>query len=330
MKIRIVGHGGESEFAFGTSGPWCEFRDQLLSQGHEICTEEFGSDSDALIAHKHSTEALRDAENFGIPVSRRALVLWEPAIVEKERYQKNVLENYGSIFAPSVEWAEKVGGTSFKWPQDSVQKIEDFKEWNKRLNKAVIIQGNKFSARKGEMYSFRRKVLSELESRIDLFGTDWNRGFGFDWLHWSMSAVNSTLKELKLNSLWGLGKRYNNYFGSVLSKSDTLKRYRIAIVIENSCDFVSEKLFDSISSGCIVIYVGPNLINFGIDIPTLIQVMPSLAEVKKSLDEIQRMTQEEQYALAASQNESLRRISGEWENTIVLRELAMDILSSFS
>lgn len=329
MKIRVVGHGGENLFAFGTSGPWCEFRDQLLSQGHEICTEEFGSDCDALIAHKHSNEALREAENFGIPVSRRALVLWEPAIVEKERYQKNVLKNYGSIFAPSVKWAEKVDGISFKWPQDSVQKIEDFKHWNKRIDKAVIIQGNKFSARQGEMYSFRRKVLRKLESRIDLFGTDWNRGFGFDWLHWSMSAFNSTINELTLNSLWGLGKRYNNYFGSISNKSDTLKKYRIAIVIENSCDFVSEKLFDSISSGCIVIYVGPSLINFGIDIPTLVQATPSLADVKKSLDEIQGMTQEEQFALAASQNESLRRISGEWENTIVLRDLAMDILNSF-
>jgi hypothetical protein len=330
MKIRVVGHGGESQFEFGPSGPWCEFRDEILSQGHEIATEPYGANCEGLIAHKHSAAALKEAQENGVPKSRRTLVLWEPYIVEKERYQKSILENYGFVYAPSIEWAQKVGARSFNWPQDSVQKIEDFTQWNYRINKAIIIQGNKFSARKGEMYSLRRKVLRKLETKIDLFGTDWNRGIGFDWLHWSMSAINSTIKELKLNSLSGIGKKYKNYFGGVASKTDTLKKYRVAIVIENSCDFVSEKLFDSISSGCIVIYVGPDLTKFGIDIPTLIQVRPSLADVKKSLDEIQGMTQEEQFALAASQNESLRRISGEWENTIVLRDLAKDILNSFS
>jgi hypothetical protein len=330
MKIRVVGHGGESHFDFDNSGPWSQFRDELVSRGHEISTEPFGANCDALIANKHSIAALKEAQECGIPANRRALILWEPSIVEKERYQPEILENYGIVFAPSVKWAQKVGAKSFKWPQDKVQEIEQFEEWSTRQNKAVIIQGNKFSARKGELYSLRRKIIKRLENDIDLFGTDWNRGFGYDWLRWCISAFNSNIKEVSVGSLRGIGRKRGNYFGSVTNKYQTLNKYKIAIVIENSADFVSEKLFDSLSAGCLVIYVGVNLHEFGIEIPDLIQTSPKAVDIQKKFIEVKKMPQYKQYELAKSQNEKLRETSGEWENTLVLRKLASDILGLFS
>jgi len=329
MKIRVVGHGGESSFSFGTSGPWCEFRDELISQGHEICAEEYGAKCDALIAHKHSKEALREAEKFGIPISRRALVLWEPEVVEKERYQADVLENYGVIFAPSTVWSQKVNGTNFKWPQDKVQPIESFDKWIIREKKIAIIQGNKFSARKGELYSLRRKVIKDLESEIQLFGTNWNRGFGFDWLHWSMSALNSSIRELSLNSLIGIGGKYQNYCGTVANKREVFAFYRISLVIENSADFVSEKLFDSISSGNLVIYVGPNLSNFGLDLPNLVLAKSNKKDIRRKFEEIIKLSDKDQYSVAKSQNFELRKQAESWENTKVLRDLARNILNEF-
>jgi hypothetical protein len=329
MKIRVVGHGGESQFSFGTSGPWCEFRDEIISQGHEISKEEFGAKCDALIAHKHSEAALREAILNGIPISRRILILWEPEIVEKDRYQLKVLENYGAIFTPSIKWSEKVRGRTFNWPQDKVREIDPFEKWMPRNQVAVIIQGNKFSARKGELYTLRRKVIKSLENKVHLFGTNWNRGFSFDWLHWSMSAFNSSLKEISTNSLWGLGRRYKNYHGAVVDKDKTLRKYKIAIVIENSADFVSEKLFDSISAGCLVIYVGPNLLDFGLKLPSLIQVNGNKKEVCKKFEEVTKMSQKSQYLLAKAQNLELRQVSDNWENTFVLRKLGRDILATF-
>jgi len=329
MKIRVVGHGGESQFSFGTEGPWCEFRDQLLSEGHQISVEDFGAKCDALIAHKHSPAAIREAEENSIPISRRVLVLWEPAIVEKDRYETKTLEKYGKVFTPSIKWSEKVGGTTFNWPQDKVQEIEPLEMWLPRNQRAVIIQGNKFSARKGELYSLRRKVIKSLEDRVHLFGTNWNRGFSFDWLHWSMSAFNSSLKEISISSLWGLGSRYKNYHGAVVDKNETLRKYKISIVIENSADFVSEKLFDSISAGCLVIYVGPNLLDFGLNLPSLIQVKGSKKEICKKFEEVNKMKQIDQYLLAKAQNFELRQISDKWENSIVLRKLGHDILTAF-
>jgi hypothetical protein len=330
MKLRVVGHGGESRFAFGSSGPWCEFRDELLSKGHEVSSEPYGTNCDALIAHKHSSEALKEADDNCVPKNRRVLVLWEPAIVEKERYQREVLENYGTVFAPSVKWAQKVGANDFKWPQDKVQEIEKFNTWRLRKEKTVIIQGNKFSARKGELYTLRRKVIKKFENDIHLYGTNWNRGFAFDWLHWSMSAINSSIAEISFGSLWGIGKNYSNYFGSINSKSNILQQYKTAIVIENSADFVSEKLFDCVSAGCLVIYIGPNLSEFDLNIPNLIQVDANMWEIREKFNEVMMLPETELYKLAESHNRSLREVSHDWENTRVLRKLASDILSAIT
>ena len=327
MKIRVVGHSGESQFSFGESGPWCEFKDELLSQGHEICNSDFGTTVDALISHKHSDAALKEAIESGVPKSRRALVLWEPEIVEKERYSKEVLEEYGIVYAPSPIWAKKVSGKSFNWPQDKVESIEPLDDWVLRKNKFIIIQGNKFSARKGELYSLRRQVIKSLKTDVDLFGTNWNRGFTFDWLHWSMSAVNSTARELSLRSIFGAGRKYKNYLGISTNKRSTFSKYRLAIVIENSPDFVSEKLFDAISAGCLVIYVGPSLADFAIDDRFLVLGNQEKSYVIKNCIRILQLNDIEQYQIASSQNKSLKQEENKWRNDVVLRFLAHSILT---
>ena len=326
MKIRVVGQSGEKTFPFGTSGPWAEFRDEIILKGHQIIDSNFGVEVDALISHRHSTEALLEADRSGVPHARRVLVVWEPEIVEKDRYKAEVLENYGVVYAPSSIWASKVSGKSFRWPQDPVVGITPQEDWIKRKNKFVIVQGNKFSARKGELYSLRRKVIQGLKEEIDLYGTNWNKGIGFDWWHWSRSALNSNLNEISPNSISGLGRHYANYFGETSHKRETLADYRLAIVIENSSDFVSEKLFDAVSAGCLVIYVGPSLEEFDIDKRSLVVCSESRSEIVKACLKIQKLDVTEQYHMAHEQNTSLKTISELWENTKVLKLLAHDIL----
>ena len=330
MKIRVIGHGGESTFPFGTSGPWSEFRDEIVSKGHEICESTFGAEIDALICHRHSIDAIHEAERNGVQTSRRALVVWEPEIVEKERYSKEVLKNYGIVYAPSLIWASKVSGKAFRWPQDKVLGISQEQNWITRKNKIVIIQGNKFSARKGELYSLRRRVIQALREEIDLYGTNWNKGLAFDWWHWSRSALNSNPKEISIRSIFGIGRKYSNYFGQTPLKKETLADYRIAIVIENSADFVSEKLFDAISAGCLVVYVGPSLSRFGIENSNIVVCSESRSEIRKACLELLKLDVSDQYKVALAQNVSLRAISENWENKNVLRLLAKDILEDMA
>ena len=326
MKIRVIGHGGESQFPFGNSGPWSEFRGEIISQGHAICEEEFGAKTDALISHRHSDRAIQEANKNAVPLSHRALVLWEPKIVEKERYSKEVLDQYGIIYAPSPIWAKQVSGKSFNWPQDQVVEIQPLEDWIVRKRKFVIIQGNKFAAHKGELYSLRREVIGMFREKIDLYGTDWNKGVIFDWLQWSRSAIKSNLSEISFRSIKGIGRKNSNYFGLSRNKRETLLNYRFAIVIENSPDFVSEKLFDSISGGCVVIYIGPLLNDFAINDANLILAGQNRSEILQKCQEVMLLKDVDQYEIARKQNLYFTKISRDWENTRVLRLLARDII----
>jgi hypothetical protein len=50
--------------------------------------------------------------------------------------------------------------------------------------------------------------------------------------------------------------RYPRTFGEIEDKHAILKDSKFSVVIENSGDYVSEKLLDSLIEGCIPIYVG--------------------------------------------------------------------------
>jgi hypothetical protein len=185
MKIRVIGHGGEGRFPFGTTGPWKEFEKVLLKRGHEICTPDMSEKAEALVANSYNASIGEYLDKNMIPKKRSILVLWEPYVVETSRYEEAVLNNFGTVFAPSIEWAEKVKGRPFNWPQDEIPDGDVFIGWQGRKNRAVMVQGNKFSARKGELYSLRRRVISKLgPTSLDLFGTNWNKGINFDWWHW--------------------------------------------------------------------------------------------------------------------------------------------------
>ena len=332
MRIRVTGHSGEDCFPFGTGGPWKKFVDVLLEGGHEICEMDLNQPADALIANSHSRKFIEYCEQHNIPKERRILVLWEPYVVETTRYKEDVLENYGHVFAPSIIWAKTINATSFKWPQDAVEPTPKvFELWSARENSCVMLQGNKFSARKGELYSLRRKVLRNVRTHdLSLYGTNWNRGFGFDWWHWSRSALNSRVKDLKLGSGFGIGRKYKNYIGPVEDKQETLRKFKISVVIENSPDFVSEKLFDSVRAGCVTIYVGPSLREFGIPATAAIEMMPNAKQIAAAIRALQAQPEFALEEIAKNQNKSLQVISPEWENNVVLQKLAQEMIVRFS
>lgn len=329
MKIRVTGHGGEGRFPFGDLGPWRSFANVLTTRGHEISSDNYTDTSDAIIANYFNKRVELFMSTNKIPIDKRVLILWEPYVVERTRYKESVTSQFGNIFAPSVDWAERVGATSFKWPQDDLHIEGIFEDWDNRIRKAVMIQGNKFSARKGEAYSLRRKVMSSLSDlELEVFGTNWNAGFTFDWMHWSNSVRNSDLRELSLGSVYGVGKSYSKYRGETQDKTGTLKRFKISIVIENSADFVSEKLFDSNRAGCVTVYVGPNLSKYGLPKESAIICPASNLEVVSVVRTLLKLSDYELLEIAKSQNFALKSVNAEWKNTTVLPKLASEILEA--
>lgn len=327
MKIRVIGHGGEPKFPFGTSGPWKEFERVFLSRGHQICGPDMMESADALISNSYNQSVGTYLENHRISKDRSILVLWEPYVVETIRYKKEVLSRFGHTFAPSIDWAEKVGATAFNWPQDEIPVGDVFSNWRERQNRAVMVQGNKFSARRGELYSLRRKVIINLGIRyLDLFGTNWNKGINFDWWHWSRSVLNSNMNEVDIKSAFGIGKKYKNYLGAAENKNKALSMYKIAIVIENSADFVSEKLFDAVRAGCVTVYVGPSLEKYGIPNSSAIQVAPNVEAISSTVKQLLEISEECLEDIALNQRNNLLKISQGWNNSTVLANLAKEMV----
>jgi hypothetical protein len=332
MRIRVTGHSAEDCFPFGAAGPWRNFANVFLSGGHQICDSDLAQPADVLIANSHSKKFMDYCENNKIVKERRVLILWEPYVVETIRYKPEVLANYGHIYAPSINWAKKINGQPFNWPQDAIEPNPNiFKFWSERINSCVMLQGNKYSGRKGELYSLRRKVLKRLRiNELSLYGTNWNRGFSFDWWHWSRSILNSKLSDIDLRSCYGIGRKYMNYVGPVKEKEQTLRQFKISVVIENSADFVSEKLFDSVRAGCVTVYVGPPLQEYGIPGGAAIQLAPNSLKIAEAIQALLISPDEELENIAKKQYLHLQDISSAWENNIVLENLASELLLRLS
>lgn len=329
MKIRITGHDGEGVFPFGNHGPWAEFKKVIVQQGHKICGSDYSEPADSIIANSFNSEISKFIDFSKIPMKKRILVLWEPYIVDKSRYSRKVLTKFGKVYAPSIDWAKKINAVTFNWPQSKLDSEASLIPWNERINRVVMIQGNKFSARKGEMYTLRRKVLRNLNhEEIDLYGTDWNRGLKFDFTHWAKSCSMSNLLEIDLKSISGVGGNYSNYFGSVEDKDLVLQKYRVSLVIENSVDYVSEKLFHSVNAGCVTIYIGPSLEKYEIPRESAIICQPDTQSIVAKIRELLALPEEVLQQIALNQKSILGKVAPLWENNYVLKNLAKKMLTN--
>jgi hypothetical protein len=324
MNVVVLGHQAESDFLVTVQGPWKKFKDRLIDSNLLLIDPAHEKNFHVLIANCHSEKFIKLAESLSIPKSRRVLIIWEPSVVDRKIHTKKVVGNYGHVYTPSIEWAKKTNAISFKWPQESISGEDIWINWESRKKRIIVIQGNKFSACKGELYSFRRKVIGKVNS-IDLYGTDWNRGFVFDMNRWLRSLRKYRLGEISFKSLYYVGKNYNNYFGSIDSKLEVLKNYKISIVVENTPDYISEKLFDSIRSGCVTVYIGPELTDYGISKEVAFQVNPNFKELSQLVEALLAKSDKDLYEIAVAQRASLMRVARQWEDFEVYDNLAKKI-----
>ena len=82
--------------------------------------------------------------------------------------------------------------------------------------------------------------------------------------------------------------RSPNVLGEIEFKSLILPEIKFLLVIENSMNVLTEKLFDAMLMGAIPIYVGPNLDAFGIPQTTYIPVSPNSNEICRVISELNK------------------------------------------
>ena len=325
MKIAVISQSGPIDFLAPRSGPWSFFFEQLEMSGHKVVRLKDKPEAYISMNHHPSTRRLYDLE---IPKKNRVLILWEPKVTRPVNFDRQAQSKYGKVFSPSHMWPSSREMTEyFNWPQgEPTATLPPDEQWNQRLDVLLAVQSNKYSFVKGELYSLRRKFY--LESKVDfhLYGGGWNEiglllkniskaGFGY-------LAHKSGLEHSHSQYILG-GFRKSK--GKVENKFNLMRRYKYSLVLENSRDYVSEKLFESIACGTLPIYVGPRLSEFGIPDTVALQVEPSVEGIKSGYQQLR-----DDFTLSQSILREIRKFLASEEflqhrNDIVLANLARRI-----
>jgi len=254
---------------------------------------------------------LTEASRLGIP---RVLIKQEPIVV----FPQHASPNPGGLFDEVVTRGDcsnqPIFNTFQKWDKSRI----DFPD---RLDRVVAISANKWSMIPGEYYSLRRRVYAK-DSRVDLFGPGWDETSSKQLLRLIKEfAISLRFRFFPVlhNIRWAL-LRPSSYLGVAKSKVETLSSYRVSLVIENSGNYMSEKLLDCILAGTIPVYVGESISGFQVPEDLVVVSKPDLRSIINSIDEALSWDSEE-FRLRAKEWSSREGIKERWESDHVLESL---------
>lgn len=280
MKFYITSQSNSEPFKVPNEGPWLSFFEKFVDSGHSIISLQ--ENPDVIVFMNNHPRLLKKIkrEKWGV---KKVLVLWEPKIVRSSNFGKYIHE-FDYVFSPSPLWISGKEISYFSWPQGpKVSGNFSLVDWKLREDKVLVFQSNKFSFARGELYSLRREVLQKCDDSLILYGKDWNNR-----RKTVIELVKSLLRQMRWGKLtdFSFPKKVfissHNYGGYVNDKMELLGKTKYSLVIENSANYVSEKLFEAAVMGNVSIYVGPPLELFGIP-KIAIQVQPNVESICKAI-----------------------------------------------
>lgn len=312
---------------FSDESDWTALLLGLRLAGHDV--ERFGDVSerpDALVTINHQPEALELRKKYGIGPNRTVLVALEPPVTAPIMYLPRVFRGYRHRFAASPMWAQLLKSEVFRWPQEIAMRERNVDE---PVYEASLINAEKRSAIAGSLYGLRRSVIQMCDSRqlaLAVFGPGWS-GSPQSRISHGGKAVARALRAGRYPRLQeafgGSTMRPRNWLGAVPDKTTAFAVAPATIVIENSPDYVSEKLVDAISAGVAPLYVGPPLQQFGFPSSVAIECPPQADAI---VDALLGLTSERAEELVAFGRHWLASAQAqEHEITRVLSDLGQSI-----
>lgn len=274
-KVKILFLGQNSNQGHKNSDP-TSIQQIAAGQGHYLC-ESLADLPDVTICvdwNKASKRIVKTAKNLGIT---RVLIKNEPSVVTPGHLSKRI----DSLFSKVIEVGRPAEENIYRWPQTW---NPEFFDQPVRLPRTVSINANKFSCLRGELYSLRSKAYSGIEN-LDLYGQGWDRPASYNFLKFMKDlqiAISASPMRLTISCLGNLARRPRNFLGPSADKLETLAKYKTTLVIENSREFMSEKLIDAILAGTIPVYVGPPVEVFGIPEELVVTAEPDLKSLRRA------------------------------------------------
>ena len=279
MRIGVYPLTGASSLQ---EGPWVHFIAGLMDGGHSVIDARQGVvPLDALVVFNRPRSAESLFRRWRISRPRRALIMMEPAVSQPALHSRSYLDLFGQIFAASREWAIEAGAIPFLWPQD----ISPATVRVPTTADVAMLCANKRSAMPKSLYGLRRGVIRELQARdgaLALFGSGWNESN----LSYLSQATRSVVKATFTRTAPSLREAFGRVSvtestarGFIADKSTGVASAPVSVVVENSPDYVSEKLVDVIRVGKVPVYVGPNLDNYLIPSEVAVAVEPNVPAI---------------------------------------------------
>ena len=182
--------------------------------------------------------------------NRIVLFLWEPESVLPKNWNSELHNLFPFIFTWNDKYVD--GNKFFKIyiPQPTQFPIIPLFSFNEK-KLLINISSNKFSSHPKELYSARRLAIKYFEQNqpenFNLFGMGWD------------TNNNMLYKAIGLRNVF-----YSSYRGTVRNKWDVLPKYKFSLCYENLLDepgYITEKIFDSMRSRCVPIYLGASNIS---------------------------------------------------------------------
>ena len=236
-------------------------------------------EADYFVSLDHDPKTLENVDKQGIPASRRILIVREPRQVHPYSHSRTARKTYSKIIYMG---AVDSGGVPCFWPYDLPEEFQLNEPTSPRLDRVVAIAGWRVSFIRGSLYGIRARAFSE--ESVDLFGRDWNAPL----LHKTKEIVANGLLALRFPNHAAFDSkqiryRPRAYKGSAQSKISVLTTYKVSLVIENSLDYFSEKLFDALVAGTIPVYCGPNPNLLGLPNGLVIWCEPRLDSIRSGI-----------------------------------------------
>jgi hypothetical protein len=211
----------------------------------------------------------------------RVLLIIEPTVTWPKNRKKN-MRHYDLVVAAAPSSQNLLTRPWFNRP------VETFTETSDpalRKRKFTIVAADKYSLVSGELYSLRRLVAIRKSELIEVYGDGWERG--------AHERLRTLLGELLLVISSGRIPKFSGLInflfqkvasqGVVATKQEAYNRNAFALVIENSMELRTEKLYDAIESCSIPVYVGPD-VEDGIPRGLYIQAEPTLSKVLAAME----------------------------------------------
>jgi hypothetical protein len=282
-SLGIGGRYGESPMRHRNSNSET-LRSYLSSRGVNVVEQLKSADIFVAIDHTDlELLLLKERKKLG---KFSVLFRSEPRCVLPEAYNREIESLYDVVV--SFGKPESIG-RSLHWPQYWL-KEELFEQYvEHRSANTAMINANKLNLSEFELYTLRRKCVVEINA-IDLYGESWNSSI----ISKSKTLIIEILKD-PIRHLFSIKNHtrywFRNWPETIApgSKQEILRTYKYTLVIENDRAYMSEKLFDALIAGCIPIYVGPDVADYGIPRDLVIEVEPTVESVASGIEAAKRV-----------------------------------------